>query len=27
VLWIVTDTISYSGPFETTRTRAIAAGP
>jgi hypothetical protein len=27
VLWVVTDTISYSGPFETTRTRAIAAGP
>jgi hypothetical protein len=27
VLWIVTDTISYSGVFETTRTRAIAAGP
>lgn len=27
VLWVVTDTISYSGPFETSRTRAIAAGP
>jgi hypothetical protein len=27
VLWIVTDTISYSGPFETHRVRAIAAGP
>jgi len=27
VLWIVTDTISYSSPFETSRTRAIAAGP
>lgn len=27
VLWIVTDTISYSGPFETSRTRAITAGP
>lgn len=27
VLWIVTDTISYTGPFETSRTRAIAAGP
>jgi hypothetical protein len=27
VLWIVTDTISYSGVFETSRTRAIAAGP
>jgi hypothetical protein len=27
VLWIVTDTISYSGIFETSRTRAIAAGP
>lgn len=27
VLWIVTDAISYSGVFETTRTRTIAAGP
>jgi hypothetical protein len=27
VLWIVTDAISYSGIFETTRTRTIAAGP
>jgi len=27
VLWVVTDTISYSGVFETSRTRAIAAGP
>lgn len=27
VLWVVTDTISYTGPFETSRTRAIAAGP
>lgn len=27
VLWIVTDTISYTGVFETSRTRAIAAGP
>lgn len=27
VLWIVTDTISYSGIFESTRTRTIAAGP
>ena len=27
VLWIVTDTISYSGVFETTRTRVIAVGP
>lgn len=27
VLWIVTDTISYTGPFETSRTRTIAAGP
>lgn len=27
VLWIVTDTISYTGPFETSRTRAITAGP
>lgn len=27
VLWIVTDSISYSGPYETTRTRTIAAGP
>jgi len=27
VLWIVTDTISYTGAFETSRTRAIAAGP
>jgi len=27
VLWIVTDTISYSGVVETTRTRVITAGP
>jgi len=27
VLWVVTDTISYIGVFETSRTRAIAAGP
>lgn len=27
VLWIITDAISYSGVFETTRTRTIAAGP
>lgn len=27
VLWIVTDTISYTGPFEISRTRAITAGP
>lgn len=26
-LWIITDTISYSGVFETSRTRTIAAGP
>lgn len=26
VLWTVTDTISYSGPFETSRTRAIVSG-
>jgi len=27
VLWIITDAITYSGVFESSRTRTIAAGP